>query len=134
MDDIIFKGPCCWCFIKEVVIDLQEDPKNRPRPLMDPSSPDVKRPWRNLISTPGPNPIQLRSLYMIKDSACPLSSLMACTRSTGQEAGKINGHKTKRSITEREREREREREGEKDRERGREREGETRRREGERGR
>lgn len=67
---------------------------------MDPSSPDVKRPWHNLISTPGPNPIQLRSLYMTEDSACPLSSLMACTRSTGQEAGKINGHKTKRSITE----------------------------------
>lgn len=70
---------------------------------MDPSSPDVKRPSRNLISTPGPNPIQLRSLYMTKDSACPLSSLMACTRSTGQEAGKINVHKTKRSITETER-------------------------------
>lgn len=30
---------------------------------------------------------------------------MACTRSTGQEAGKINVHKTKRSITERGRER-----------------------------
>lgn len=28
---------------------------------------------------------------------------MACTRSTGQEAGKINVHKTKRSITETER-------------------------------
>lgn len=73
---------------------------------MDPSSPDVKRPWHNLISTPGPNPIQLRSLYMTEDSACPLSSLMACTRSTGQEAGKINGHETKRSITEREIEKE----------------------------
>lgn len=79
---------------------------------MDPSSPDVKRPSRNLISTPGPNPIQLRSLYMTKDSACPLSSLMACTRSTGQEAGKINVHKTKRSITERRRKGERERERE----------------------
>lgn len=74
---------------------------------MEPSSPDVKRPWRNLISTPGPNSIQLQSLYMTKDSACPLSSLMACTRSTGQQAGKINGYKTKRSITERGRERER---------------------------
>ena len=73
---------------------------------MDPSSPDVKRPSRNLISTPGPNPIQSRSLYMTKDSACPLSSLMACTRSTGQEAGKINVHETKRSITGTERERE----------------------------
>ena len=76
---------------------------------MDPSSPDVKRPSRNLISTPGPNPIQLRNLYMTKDSACPLNSLMACTRSTGQEAGKINVRKTKRSITEREREKMRER-------------------------
>lgn len=75
---------------------------------MDPSSPDVKRPSRNLISTPGPNPIQSQSLYMTKDSACPLSSLMAYMRSTGQEAGKINVHKTKRSITERESERERE--------------------------
>lgn len=44
---------------------------------------------------------------MTKDSACPLSSLMACTRSTGQEAGKINIHKIEMSITESERGRKR---------------------------
>lgn len=64
---------------------------------MEPSSPDIKRPSRNLISTPGPNPIQSQSLYMTKDSACPLSGLMACTGSTGQEAGKIS--RIERSIT-----------------------------------
>ena len=53
---------------------------------------------------------------------------MACTRSTGQEAGKINNHNTKRSITERGRKEEREREREKEREKMSERYRQTRQR------
>lgn len=44
MDDAIAKRRTASVSLRKRVIDLQEDPKNRRRPLMDPSSPDVKRP------------------------------------------------------------------------------------------